>query len=67
MACEQVGVPSVPYVSFVANKNAKGEAAKYSFVLRAYVRHWPDNVWGEFDRVKLVDLVSRKMGRTFSS
>ena len=61
MACEQVEVAGVPYVSFVANKNAKGEAANYSFVLRGYVRHWLGNVWGEFDRVKLVDLVSPKM------
>jgi hypothetical protein len=61
MACEQVEVASVPYVSFVANKNAKGEAANYSFVLRGYVRHWLGNVWGEFDRVKLVDLVAPKM------
>src|SRR5471032_1505667 len=61
MACEQVEVASVPYVSFVANKNAKGEPANYSFVLRGYVRHWLGNVWGEYDRVKLVDLVSPKM------
>ena len=61
MACEQVEVASVPYVSFVANKNAKGETANYSFVLRGYVRHWLGNVWGEFDRVKLVDIVSPKM------
>jgi hypothetical protein len=61
MACEQVEVAGVPYVSFVANKNAKGEPANYSFVLRGYVRHWLGNVWGEYDRVKLVDLVSPKM------
>jgi hypothetical protein len=61
MACEQVEVASVPYVSFVANKNAKGEPANYSFVLRGYVRHWLGNVWGEYDRVKLVDLVSPKV------
>jgi hypothetical protein len=61
MACEQVELASIPYVSFVANKNAKGEPANYSFVLRGYVRHWLGNVWGEFDRVKLVDLVSPKM------
>jgi hypothetical protein len=58
MACEQVEVASVPYVSFVANKNGKGDAANYSFVLRGYVRHWLGQVWGEYDRVKLVDLVS---------
>ena len=61
MACEQVEVASVPYVSFVANKNAKGEVANYSFVLRGYVRHWLGQVWSEFDRVKLVDLVSPKL------
>ncbi|HMJ45322.1 MAG TPA: hypothetical protein VK522_23905 [Pseudolabrys sp.] len=61
MACEQVEVAGVPYVSFVANKNGKGDAANYSFVLRGYVRHWLGNVWGEFDRVKLTDLVSPKM------
>lgn len=61
MATEQVEVASVPYVQFVANKNAKGEAANYSFVLRGYVRHWLGNVWGEYDRVKLVDLVTPKV------
>jgi hypothetical protein len=60
MACEQVEVAGIPYASFVANKNTKGETAHYSFVLRGYVRHWLGQVWGEFDRVKLVDLVSPK-------
>lgn len=56
MACEQVELASVPYVSFVANKGANGQAASYSFVLRGYVRHWLGNVWAEFDRIKLVDM-----------
>jgi hypothetical protein len=60
MACEQVEVASVPFVGFVANKNARGEAANYSFVLRGYVRHWLGNVWGEYDRVKLMDLIAPK-------
>jgi len=60
MACEQVEVASVPFVSFVANKNAKGEPADNSFVLRGYVRHWLRQVWGEFDRVNLIDLVAPK-------
>ncbi len=63
MAFEQVEVAGVPYVSFVANKNAKGEAANYSFVLRGYVRHWLGQIWGEFDRVKLIDLISPKAER----
>jgi hypothetical protein len=60
MACEQVEVAGIPYASFVDNKNVKGETASYSFVLRGYVRHWLGQVWDEFDRVKLVDLVSPK-------
>ena len=63
MACEQVEVAGVPYVSFVTNKNAKGGVVDNSFVLRGYVRHWLGQVWGEFDRVKLLDLVSPKLER----
>jgi hypothetical protein len=57
MAFEQVEVASVPFVKFVANKGVNDEPADYSFVLRGYVRHWLTNVWGEFDRIKLTDLV----------
>ena len=56
MACEQVEVAGVPYVSFVDNKN-------YSFVLRGYVRHWLGQVWREFDQVKLIELISQKSER----
>ncbi len=62
MACEQVEVAGVPFVGFVANKNANGEAANNSFVLRGYVRHWLGNVWSEYDRVKLMDLVGSHDG-----
>jgi len=57
MAFEQVEVASVPFLKFVANKGMDGEAADYSFVLRGYVRHWLTNVWREFDRIQLTDLV----------
>ena len=60
MACEQVELASVPYVSFVANKASDGQSANYSFVLRGYVRHWLGNVWGEYDRIKLTELVGAK-------
>ena len=60
MAYEQVEVASVPFLKFVANKGAADEAANYSFVLRGYVRHWLSNVWTEFDRIKLTDLVGTK-------
>lgn len=53
MACEQVEVAGVPYTSFVDSKN-------YSFVLRGYVRHWLGQVWREFDRIKLIELISSK-------
>ena len=46
----------MPFVSFVANKGIDTQSANYSFVLRGYVRHWR-NVWAEFDRVKLNDIV----------
>ena len=60
MACEQVELASIPFVTFVANKTAASESANYSFVLRGYVRHWLGQVWGEYDRVKLNDLVAPK-------
>ena len=63
MACEQVELASVPFVSFVANKEANGQTATYSFVLRGYVRHWLGNVWAEFDRIKLLDLVAAEPRR----
>jgi hypothetical protein len=56
MACEQVEVAGVPYASFVENKSC-------SFVLRGYVRHWLGQVWREFDRVRLVELISQKSER----
>jgi len=63
MACEQVELASVPFVSFVANKGMDAQAANYSFVLRGYVRHWLGNVWAEFDRVKLNDIVAADVPR----
>jgi len=63
MACEQVEIASVPYVSFVANKAADSQAANYSFVLRGYVQHWLGNVWAEFDRIKLIDMVAPELQR----
>jgi hypothetical protein len=58
MACEQVDLASVSYLAFIANKKLSGETAAYSFVLRGYVRHWLGNVWAEYDRVKLTELVA---------
>ncbi len=60
MACEQVEVSSLPFVSFIANRDANGDPAAYSFVLRGYVRHWLSNVWAEYDRVGLREFVNVK-------
>ena len=60
MACEQVDLACVPFLSFIANKKMNGDTATYSFVLRGYVRHWLGNVWAEYDRIKLTDLVSAR-------
>jgi hypothetical protein len=53
-----VEVASVPFVTFIANKDQNGETANYSFVLRGYVRHWLGQVWKEYDRIKLKDIVA---------
>ena len=61
MAAEQVDLASVPFATFIANKKQSGDPASYSFVLRGYVRHWLDNVWAEYDRVGLTDIVDAKI------
>jgi hypothetical protein len=57
MAYEQVEVASVPFLEFVASNGTLDQATNYSFVLRGYVRHWLANVWSEYDRIKLTDMV----------
>ena len=42
---------------------ASGQSATISFVLRGYVRHWLGNVWAEFDRIKLIDMVAPELQR----
>jgi hypothetical protein len=58
MAYEQVELASVPFSTFIANKSENGETANYSFVLRGYVRHWLGQVWDEYERIKLKDIVT---------
>jgi hypothetical protein len=57
MACEQVELASVPFGDFIANKTATGATASNSFVLRGYLRHWLNNVFSEYERVRLTDIV----------
>jgi len=61
MATEQVDLASVPFVTYIANKKQDGDPAAYSFVLRGYVRHWLGNVWAEYDRIRLTDLVAAEL------
>jgi hypothetical protein len=67
MAYEQVELACVPFLSFVANRNSKGETVQYSFVLRGYVRHWLGNVWAEYDRIKINDIFDRLTGTAGTS
>jgi hypothetical protein len=57
-AYEEVELASVPFVSFIANRDQNGDTASYSFVLRGYVRHWLGQVWEEYDRIKLKEIVA---------
>ena len=39
-------------------EDQNGGPGNYSFVLRGYVRHWLGQVWDEYDRMKLKDIVA---------
>jgi CobQ/CobB/MinD/ParA nucleotide binding domain len=60
MATEQVELASVPFVTFIANKKRNGDPAANSFVLRGYVRHWLGNIWAEYDRISVSEIVRPK-------
>src|SRR5580692_12731691 len=60
MATEQVELASVPFVTFIANKKRNGEAANNSCVLRGYVRHWLGNIWAEYDRIGVTEIVAAR-------
>lgn len=57
MACEKVELSAVPFSTFTADKTANGIAAGYSFVLRGYVNHWLNQVFAEYDRVRLHEII----------
>src|SRR6516225_1599684 len=50
-AFEEVELASVPFASFISNKDRSGEPASYSFVLRGHLRHWLGQVWNEYERI----------------
>ena len=55
MAYEQVDLAGVTFSDFVANQNAKGADANFSFVLRGYVRKWMADLDAELGRLKLIE------------
>jgi hypothetical protein len=67
LAYEQVELTSVPFLTFIANRTAQGDTGHYSFVLRGYVRHWLSNVWAEYDRIRINDIVDSSGGATSST
>jgi len=63
MAYEQVDLAGVTFKDFIDNRAADGQGARFSFVLRGYVRKWCSEIDEEFGRVKLLqDLVSGGRG-----
>lgn len=60
MAFESVEKAAVPFLKFVANKDAFDASANHSFVLRGCVRHWLAAVWSEYERVELMRMVGVK-------
>ena len=54
MAYEQVDLAGVTFGNFIANKTAKGDNSKYSFVLRGYVRKWCSEIDAEFAHVAML-------------
>jgi hypothetical protein len=63
MACEQVELAGVPFSTFIRNKNAQGQNANFSLVLRGYVRTWLGRVFDEYDRIGLVEHLVNGPGR----
>ena len=62
MAYEQVDLAGVTFSDFVNNKNANGEDANFSFVLRGYVRKWMadiDRQFSELDMIKAIMAAKR--------
>lgn len=59
-AYEQVELAGVSFADFVSNRDADKRGADYSFVLRGYVRNWLQKVKQEFDRIRVLDILSGK-------
>jgi len=54
MAYELVDLAGVTFSDFVANRNARGGKADFSFVLRGYVRKWLSDIDQEFEKLEVI-------------
>ncbi len=54
MAYEQVDLSGVTFKDFIDNRGTDGQPAKFSFVLRGYVRKWCNEIDSEYVRVPLL-------------
>ncbi len=57
MAYEQIDLAGVTYKDFIENKNAKGAAGNFSFVLRGYTRKWIEDLDAELEHLDLIKAV----------
>jgi hypothetical protein len=55
MAYEQVDLSGGPFSAFIRDRNAQGQPAHNSLVLRGYVRTWLRQVSDEYDRIRLLE------------
>jgi len=62
-AYEQVELAAVPFSRFIENRTADNEPASHSFVLRGYVRTWMRQVEAEFERLRIMDILSPRRPR----
>ncbi len=57
MAYEQIDLAGTTCSDFVANRNAKGGAGNFSFVLRGYAKKWRSDIDQEFEKLELIQSV----------
>jgi hypothetical protein len=58
MAYEQVDLAGVTFKDFIDNRSADGTTAKFSFVLRGYVRKWMSEIDEQYARVKVLNNIT---------
>lgn len=58
MAYEQVDLSGVTFKDFIDNRSADGTTAKFSFVLRGYVRKWMSEIDEQYARVKVLNNIT---------